>query len=466
MKNVKNNTKKKIKNRKDKKDIKDIKSVKNIENIDKVWVFIKHKKSDSFFQKMRKDFQEIPLLVKLMFWNMSLLRFWRGIGINMYYSVYLKWLFDNLIVVSVLWSLLALIKLAFSIPTGILDNKMNSKTILIVGKWLFIVAGVLYFIAGFFSIPRLVIIAIIAQGIWTPMVFNTNQFLIRKLVPINISSETFWLFFSFYQTGYLIAALITAALMYFKLPIEYFFLIASVFSVLTLLHNTKTKKVDKHGLFYEIKHDVLKKDLYSKVLGHLKDKTPGLKIMLLIQGLHWLLYYVSFMFIPLLALSKNMTLIDIALIFAVMRIPHSLTFYIEALFKNRWEFLVTIGCFILCAISLICLAIFPGFWVMLIFSFIMSTLTALSRPMISGIISKLIKPKEYAEVTGVQDFITRFGEIIGYLVFGIVSHYIGMSLGFVSISIAIILVSLFSFRYRNRIRETKKTVAKVIKATA
>lgn len=427
-----------------------------IKNLGKVWLYFTHSKSISFLRWLKDDFDVVPWVVKLLILNMSLLRFGRWIGINMYYSIYLKAIFDNLIIISLLWSLLAFIKLFFSVPTGILDNKMNSKTILIVGKSIFVLSGILYFLAWYFSLPFIVILAIFAQGIATPMVFNTNQFLIRRLVPIKLSSKTFWLFFSFYQTGYLLAALLTAILMYFKLPIEYFFLIASWFSLLTLFSNTKTKKLDKHGLFYEIKKWALNPKLYKQVFKDLKKHNNWLNIMLIMQFLHGLMYYLWFMFIPLLAIAKDFSLIQIALLFAVMRIPHGLTFYLESFFKVDRELKVTLVSFFIIAWLIAVLAFSSNFTFMLVVSFVMSFLIATTRPMLSGMITRLISVKEQAEITWIQDFVSRWGEIAGYMIFWVLWQLIGLEIGFVWVAIGAFLLTIYVFRKKHFIKFNKR----------
>ncbi len=425
----------------------------NIKKLWKVWVYLKEEKNESVFKKMKYTFSQVPPIVKYMIINMSLLWFGRGIGVNMYYSIYLQWIFDNIIIISILWSLLALIKLITSIPTWILDKKLNSKTILLAWKRLFIVAWILYFIAWFYSIPWLVILAIITQGIATPMVFNTNQFLIRKLMPIKLSSETFGIFFSTYQFGYLISALLTAGLMYFKLPIPYFFLIASLFTIITLFSNTKSrKKIDKHGLFYEIKKDVLNLSLYKEIIHNIRSNKKWLNTMLTIQWLHWLLYYLGFMFIPILAIAKDLSLVQIAILFAIMRIPHTLTFYLESLFKKEQEFMITIISYIWIWFLLMLITFSSSFMWMLAISFLMSVLIATTRPMISGMITRLIKAKEYAEITWIQDFITRLWEIVWYMIFGIIAQYIWLNTWFIVIAIITILYSIYALKNKKNIK--------------
>jgi len=431
-----------------------------IKKLWKIWVYLSNNKWGSFFKWLKEDFDAVPWVVKLLILNMSLLRFGRWIGINMYYSIYLKSIFDNLIIISLLWSLLAFIKLFFSVPTGILDNKLNSKTILIVGKIIFVLSWILYFIAWYFSLPFFVILAIFAQGIATPMVFNTNQFLIRRLVPIKISSKTFWLFFSFYQTGYLLAALLTALLIYFKLPIEYFFLIASWFSLLTLFSNTKTKKVDKHWLFYEIKKGALSPKLYRQVFTDLSKHNNWLKTMLIMQFLHGLMYYLWFMFIPLLAISKDFSLIQIAFLFAIMRIPHGLTFYLESFFKVERELIVTLVSFFIIAWLIAILALLNNFSFMIVISFLISFLIATTRPMLSWMITRLISINEQAEITWIQDFVSRWWEIIWYMIFWLLWQWLGLEIWFIGVAIWVFILTIYVFRWRKHIIFNKLSLKK------
>jgi len=424
----------------------------NIKNLWKIGVYISNFKWIVSKNWIKESFNSVPEIVKLLILNMSLLWFGWGIWVNMYYSIYLKSLFDNIMLVSILGSVLALIKLFFSIPMGILNNKINSKTILIIWKLLYVCWWILYFLAGILHTPWLVVPAILATWLASPMIFNTNQFLLRRLVPIKFSSKTFWLFFSFYQTGYLIAALIAALLMYLKLPLPYFFLIASVVSLLTLISNTKNNIVDKHWVFYEIKHDILSTKKYKQIFVHLKKHTNWLRTILLMQFLHGLIYYLGFMFIPLLAVVKDFSLVQIALLFAIMRIPHSLTFYLESLFKVKQELNVTLISYLIVAGLLICLAISQDFYIMLWISLLMSFLIATTRPMVAGMITRLINTNEQAEITWMQDFMSRGWEIFGYLIFGVISYYVWLEVWFIGVAILAILLTLYILKKKKFIK--------------
>lgn len=428
-----------------------------IKKLGKVWVYLTPAHGKTFFSNMKKDFQAIPAVVKILIINMSLLRFGRGIGINMYYSLFLKTLFDNLFIVSALGSLLALTKLFFSIPIWVLDNKINSKTILIVGKMMFVIAGLMYFAAGLFGVPWLMVFAILVHGLATPMVFNTNQFLLRRLVPVHLSSKSFGMFFSTYQFGYLLAALVTAVIMKFDLPLPYFFLIGSIVTVFTLISNTKNKIVDKHGLLYEVKKEVLNLHIFKDVVYNLKKHKNGLWIMLFLQALHGLLYYLWFMFIPILAVAKDFTLIQVALLFAVMRIPHALTFYFESMISMKKELKFTLWSLFIIAALVALIAVSNSFTVMLIISFVMSFFIATTRPILAGMVTRLISVKEQAEITGVQDFVNRAGEILGYLIFGIIAQYINIEIAFVWVAIGTFMMSLYALKTRKRIRFNKVT---------
>jgi len=414
-----------------------------IKTLKKIGLYVSHKKSFSTIRNLKADFDAVPMAVKLLILNMSLLRFGRWIGVNMFYSLFLKGLFDDIMLVSILVSWLAFVKLLFSVPIGILDDNLNSRKILIAGKVLFILAWLSYFGAWFFQIPWLVIVGILFWWIAGPMVFNTNQFLIRRLIPVKLASKTFGMFFSFYQTWYLIAALLTAWLVYLQLPIHYFFLIASGFSALTLLSNTKTKKIDKHGLFYEMRKEALQPIYYKKAIEHVWEHRNGLKMMLFMQAIHWLMYYLWFMFIPLLAVSKDFSLVQVALLFAVMRVPHALTVYLESFFGVKRELRVTLISFFVVAGLLIILALAKDFIVMFWIAFIMSFFIATTRPMISGMVTRLISTKEHAEITGIQEFMSRSGEIVGYMIFGVLSHYVGMEIWFIGISLWVIVFTFY-----------------------
>lgn len=70
---------------------------------------------------------------------------------------------------------------------------------------------------------------------------------------------------------------------------------------------------------------------------------------------------------------------------------------------------------------------------------------AIVRPLILGFISQLIQARHRAEITGVQEMVTRLGEVIGSVGFGLIAFYSTVQFGFLVLGILLLIISLGIF---------------------
>lgn len=68
---------------------------------------------------------------------------------------------------------------------------------------------------------------------------------------------------------------------------------------------------------------------------------------------------------------------------------------------------------------------------------------ALLSPMTAALITGYAKSKDKGLIAGAQEFVSRIGEILGSLGFGTLAAWIGINVAFVSLGIALAVLSLY-----------------------
>jgi len=367
-------------------------------------------------ETIKTTIQELPPISKHIAWSVFLFILGRWLWPDIYLSIFIETIIQKTRIVGVLWAVLAISKLLLSIPIWYIEDKVNAKYLLVLSKILYIISGICYFFAGVFMSPILLILAVIANWLASPILFTTNISLLRAFVPSNQSIQAFWLFHTAFHTSYFIGAIIISFLIN-DISIEYIYIAVIIFSTLALWSNITTPIPEKISFRKSINNFLFHDHIYEKVRKDLKSYDFTLYFTLTLQFLYGLLDYIWFLFIPLLAMTQNLSLSQIAIIFAVMRIPHMLSIIYTSLLKKWNTFIIVCVCFLIMSLLLWWLVFVQSFVGILLIGFGISTGLALSRPLILWFISQITQAVHRAEITWVQEFITRLGEIFGSLLF-------------------------------------------------
>ena len=115
-----------------------------------------------------------------------------------------------------------------------------------------------------------------------------------------------------------------------------------------------------------------------------------------------ILYYVGFIFIPIIAVQNHFNLSQVALIFAVMRLPYVIDIFTGAFADryNKKKFILLILLFMSFLYAL--LGLRDGFASIMTISLGIAFGLSLLRPAISGLISEYTRPEDDGKITGIQ----------------------------------------------------------------
>lgn len=151
----------------------------------------------------------------------------------------------------------------------------------------------------------------------------------------------------------------------------------------------------------------------------------------------------GFLFIPIVAIANHLSLSQIAILFAVMKLPYIMNF-LTSEFADRYDkktIIVIIMIFLSFLYTL--LGFNEGFRAIVTISFGIAVGLSIMRPILSGIISDHTRPQESGTITASGEFVGRIGDILGSLGFGVLSVMLGLHASFVIIGIVIFCVGAF-----------------------
>lgn len=402
------------------------------------------------FYVIKKNFLAIPISIRMVGFSLFIFVLGWWLGADVFFSLYIKNIVDHILLISVIGAVLSLGKMLFSIPVGEINDHANLKSVIFLSKWIYAIMGILYVMAWMWDSVPLLIIAVLLNGLGTASLFVTYQTFIRKHTKPDQRGRSFGLYFSSINLAYVLWALISAYLITI-IDLPHLFMFIPAFALLSLLTDSKLPSLNKKKIQAFLKGDSFTHrfivEVFSfrpikKVYLALKNYSHRMYYALGFEFLFSLLNYVGFIFIPIVSIKNSLTLSQVALVFAVMRLPYLINFFTGNLADKRSKrnFLFVVIFFL--SILYVLLWFNEWFWNIMTISFGISFGLSLMRPVISRYISDCVNPKDEGMISWVAEFVGKFWEIIWVLLFGFSSALFGLQTSFIIIGIAIFLVAV------------------------
>ncbi len=402
------------------------------------------------FYVIKKNFLSIPLSIRMVGFSLFIFILGRGLWADVFFSLYIKNIVNYVFLISIIWAALSLSKMFFSIPIWEIDNHANLKSVIFLSKFVYMIMGIIYVFAGIYSSVVLLILAVLLNGFATASLFISYQTFIRKNTRGGERGRSFGLYFSSINLAYIIWAVISAFLIT-KIDLPHLFIFIPIFAWISLLTDKKlpslTKKKIKEFLAgqtftQKFVHEVFSFRPIKKVLSKLKTYSSRMYYALGFEILFNLLNYVGFIFIPIVSIANNLSLSQVALVFATMRLPYLINFFTWNIAENgsKRKFLFVMLFFL--SLLYILLGFNEGFQNIMVITFGISLGLSLMRPVISAYISDCTRPEDEWTISGVGEFVGKIGEIIGVLWFGLLSTLFGLQTSFVVIGICIMFLAI------------------------
>ncbi|MFA6256217.1 MAG: MFS transporter [Candidatus Absconditabacterales bacterium] len=404
-----------------------------------------HHDHNSIIKVIQKDFFSIPVSIRMVSLSIFLFILGRGLGGDTFFSIYIESIVNNVFRVAIIAAFLSFIKMIFSVNVGTLDDHSNMKSIIFLGKGIYVLTSIFFFLAGIEKSIVFLVIAVMLNGIGYAALFTSYESMIRKYGKKENRSTVFGLYFSSFNFAYVVGGLISAVLIrYISLP--YVFLFVGIFSCISFITDTKLpnlskKKIKaflgKESFLHQFFHEVFSFVTIKKIFASLPDITKKLYQALGFEFIFNMLNYIGLIFIPIIAIQNNLSLSQIAIIFVIMRLPYVLDFFTgefaDKYSKRRFILIVLFFLSFLFAL----LGFKNSFGSIITISLGISVGLSLIRPVISGLISDYIDPGMGGKITGIQEFTSNFGSMCGAFIFGLLSLIFGMDNSFVIIGIIV-----------------------------
>ena len=401
------------------------------------------------FSVMKKRFFSIPVSVRFISLSLFLFMFGRWLWWDIFFSIYVEKIVQSVMLVSLIWMLWPVIKLLLVLQIWSLNDNTNRKYVIFLGKFFYVFTSIFYFLAWILRSPGLLVIAVLLNWIGSVLVYVTYEWYIRATTESDKSENSWWLYFSSWHIAWVIWAIIASFLVKF-LPLPYLFLFIGVFSILSLITDQKIPLLDKEKvkelfskqsfLMHTIKKIVSRKPI-KKAITFVKESPKNFIYTLWYEWLYNILEYIWFLFIPLIAIRNSFSLSQIALIFALMKLPYVTNFFVVSFSEkfNKKLFVAVVLIFLSFLYGMLWFEM--SFGSILIVSFGIAIGLSLIRPLVSALISESSVKENAGSITGIQQFVWQFGKMGGSLWFGILSALFGMYSAFFLVGLSLFVLA-------------------------
>ena len=450
-----------------------------------------------FLSKLKKI---LPVKIRFVSRSLALFMLWWWLGTDTYFSIYIKEIVWNTRWVTAIWAILAFVKLLFVIPIWRMNDKVNMKYILLTWKILFVFCWLLLFLAWIYHSRVLLTIATILNWIANATTFTTYRSYYAKKATKSDNSKIVWIYFSSLYITEVIWSLIAAFLVhYLELPYMYFFVV--IFALISLIQDEKIKTVisktynkTRKRFYKRVKKESKNADklkdrldynqdffgkkwfIYSFISGCLSTESwkeiremlhkynRKIYVALWSFALANFLNYVSFLFIPIISLENNLSLSEIAIVFAAMKLPYVVNVFTWKFWDKYSKKLLISIILVLISLLYIVLWLSENFYAILILTFCISIWVAMLNPLTSALVVSYTHPKDKWAMTWVQDFVWRLWDIAWSLWFWTLTGIIWLHNWFIVIWLCLLWLwwyllfkKLLSFRSKNNERERVKS---------
>lgn len=443
--------------------------------------------------KFRKLF---PVKIRFVSLSLALFMLGRWLWTDTYFSIYVKEIIWNARWVTAIWTILAVTKLFFVIPIWKMNDRINIKYMLLVWKILYVFCWLAYFFAGIFHSWILLIIATILNGTANATTFTTYRSYYAKKSTKSDHTHISWIYFSSLYMSVVIWSLIAAFLVRY-LELSYMYLFVVIFALISLLQDQKIKTIlSKHynktwrRFYNRVKKE--SKDEYEIdewresnqkffwkkwfIRGFIKEcfsSDSWKEIWVTLHKYGWKLYvalwsqmyvnflnYTWFLFIPIIAMENNLSLSQVAIVFAVMRAPYIINIFIWKFWDKYSKKLIISIILVILSFLYIALWFYEWFFIILVITFFISLGIAILNPISSALVVSYTQPKDRWSMTWVQDFVSRMWDVMWSLWFWVLTALIGLQNWFIVIWIStfglwwyLLIKKVLSYRSKNNERQ-------------
>ena len=380
-----------------------------------------------------KDTKRIPTGVKLIVFVIFLRTFGWGF-IDPYFSIFIDSFSNNYTIVGVFMSIMSAISLLVTIPLIRLADKVKNARIMEDGEILYLFTIMCYMAAGFLTSVPLLIIAFILNGIAHPLVSVGAEAYIRKHGGKSGDSRSFGYYTALNYFGWILGMFIASFLIpYYSLNVMFLFVLPSIVASLFILPRIRERGLK--SFFRGLKRYFHKVQDFRDIADDMRNINKKMYFYLFLAFFDGIITMFKFVFLPLFALTINLSLSEIALFMAVMYVPFIFSYFFSEVADRRGKKNVIATGLFIGAVSYVLLSfVVEQAWVVMLAT-MTSLALAIIRPAYNGVITHLTPRRMLGEITGLNNLLIRLGYIVGPIFSGLIADAYGIQVAFFVIAI-------------------------------
>ena len=408
------------------------------------------------YTKVHHDFKALPQGIKTLVFGFFVYMLAWGI-IEPFFSIYLHSVVGNYALAGLFYSILFFTGFAISIPAGGLAGKINKMRYIKFSMLLYPAVGIFYFLVP--MLPRIfsllvLFLALVAHGIAASFWIMVEGF-IREKSPKKETSAAFGLFITFQRLAYVIGPgfiFFFVVLLPFSFEkINWLFLSLLFFPVVSAFMVGRISDKGK-PIAAGIREVVVKDGVVKKELKDLNELGFMGGFALLTGFFMRSIEIVVTFLLPLYALSLNMGLVEIALLFGLVSLPYLSSFFLAELADSFGKAkAISLG-FALAAVALFFLSFSTEpsatfFITCLALGFIL----ALLQPAVNGLITDITPRVQDGEMTGLFSAVLKISGFLTAILLGFLADFFGLAFPFAVFAIILLVMSLLTYLIRGKV---------------
>lgn len=408
------------------------------------------------YTRVQRDLDAVPKDVKQLIFVMFVYLIGWAI-VDPFMAIFIHNISGSYSLAGFIYGLLFLTGVFFAVPVGDLVDKVNKIKYTAVSMSFYPLIGLFYFSVSFLG-GGLALIALfftrvlhgLASLLWIPV-----EGFIREKSPKGKTSATFGLHVTVHKFSFVLAPLFSIPLILFfgltSKNIHWLLLVLIPFPIIAVFLVSKIRDEGK-PISQGIEEVVVKDGIFRKEFLDLKQMGFIGSFSLLIGFFMRSIEAVVLFLIPLYALSLNFSLVEIALLFAVLNAPYLLSFYLAELADSFGKVnIISIG-FVFAAVVLFAISLSAGSMAYIFAGcFALGLILALLQPAVNGLVTDITPRVEEGEMSGIFKAVIKISGFVSALALGLMADAFNLQFPFMVFAVLLLAMAVLTYSIKGKV---------------
>ncbi len=416
-----------------------------------------HYRHSFLYTRVHRDLKKIPKDVKVLIFGMFVYVLAWGI-IDPFFSIFVHNVTQNYFITGLFYGLFFIVGAAVALPAGALADKINKIKFTTISMFLYPILGLLYFSVPFLASTAGLVVLFFSRlfhGV-IGMFWVVEESFIREKSPEGETSATFGLYITAYRFCFVLAPLIVIPIvLFFDLNlgnIQWLLLALIPFSIIGGLIISRIKCEEGKSFAKAVKEVVVQDKVVKKEFKDLHDLGFVGYFTLLIGFFMMSIQVIVVFLIPLHAVSLNLGLIEISLLFALINLPFLFSFFFAELADSFGKANVIAIGFVIASIALTTIAFDNSLsLVFFIAAFVLGIIVAIIQPAVNGLITDITPRVNDGEMTGLFMATLKISGFISVLLLGFLAESYGLHFPFLVFAFLILAMAGITYAIKSKV---------------